>query len=241
MTVSKSLPPRPSLESLRKQAKKLAHDRAISLRAAQLALARDYGFAGWPDLTAEVAKRAGRGLEWAADQARRIIHDNDVERLKQLLAEHPALLTWQGDDGEDGLLRIATSSFGDSFDPVSEEHFTRAACAELLIDAGAPVTPRVVKEILNARARGLLQLLRRKGVLPHTLEVLAALGELDAVAVARDARAHDLAAVNDAFVRACSFQHEALAVPLLDVSIGRDPELGARIDGSVGRAAFVEC
>jgi hypothetical protein len=63
MSSSKSLPPRPSLESLRKQAKKLARDRAISLRDAQLVLAREYGYAGWQDLTAEVGKRLGRDLE----------------------------------------------------------------------------------------------------------------------------------------------------------------------------------
>ena len=39
------------------------------------------------------SKRLGKGLEWAAAQARRVIHDNDVERLKQLLAEYPALLS----------------------------------------------------------------------------------------------------------------------------------------------------
>ena len=41
MTASRSLPDRPSLESLRKQAKKLARDRSLSLRDAQLVLARD--------------------------------------------------------------------------------------------------------------------------------------------------------------------------------------------------------
>src|SRR6185503_1381764 len=97
MTTSKSLPARPSLESLRKQAKKLARDRALSLRDAQLVLAREYGYAGWQDLTAEVSKRLGKEIEWAVAQARRIIHDNDVERLKQLLAEYPALLSWKED------------------------------------------------------------------------------------------------------------------------------------------------
>ena len=69
MTTSK-LPARPSLESLRKQAKKLARDTAagdaaaiararahlpeaelpLSQRDAQLVLAREYGFPGWKDL-----------------------------------------------------------------------------------------------------------------------------------------------------------------------------------------------
>ena len=100
MTTSK-LPARPSLESLRKQAKKLARDIAagdaaaitrarahlpqaelpLSQRDAQLVLAREYGFQGWKDLLKEVEQRLGRGLEWAVSEARRIIHDNDVERL----------------------------------------------------------------------------------------------------------------------------------------------------------------
>ena len=67
MTTSKSLPSRPSLESLRKQAKKLARDSAagdaaaiararvhlphvnppLTQRNAQLVIAREYGYAGW--------------------------------------------------------------------------------------------------------------------------------------------------------------------------------------------------
>ena len=163
MTASKSLPARPSLESLRKQAKKLARDIAtgdagaiararaqlprvdlpLTQRNAQLVIAREYGYAGWQDLTAEVSKRLGNSLEWAAAQARRVIHDNDVERLKQLLAEYPALLSWRGDDDDGGLLGMATGAYGDAGDPERERWFTRAASAELLIDAGAVVTPSV--------------------------------------------------------------------------------------------------
>src|SRR5262245_1423891 len=128
MTTSKPLPDRPSLESLRKQAKKLARDFAagdagaiararvhlpnadlpLTQRNAQLVIAREYGYAGWQDLTAEVSKRLGKGLEWAVTRARRVIHDNDIERLNQLLAEYPALLSWKGDDDDGGLLGIAT-------------------------------------------------------------------------------------------------------------------------------------
>ena len=165
MTASKSLPARPSLDSLRKQAKKLARDIAagdagaiararahlpkvdlpLTQRNAQLVIAREYGYAGWQDLTAEVSKRLGKGLEWAAAQARRVIHDNDVERLKQLLAEYPALLSWHGDDDDGGLLGMATGAYGDAGDPERERWFTRAASAELLIDAGAVVTPSVCR------------------------------------------------------------------------------------------------
>ena len=58
--------PRPSLGCERNcQMLKLP----LTQRNAQLVLAREYGFAGWPDLTAEVSKRLGSGLEWAAAQA----------------------------------------------------------------------------------------------------------------------------------------------------------------------------
>src|SRR5262245_24470268 len=184
MTAPQSLPARPSLESLRKQAKKLARDIAagdagalararahlpqldppLTQRNAQLVIAREYGYAGWQDLTAEVNKRLGKGLEWALGQARRAIHDNDVAGLKQLLAEYPALLSWHGNDWDSigGLLGIATGAYGDAGDPERERWFTRAAPAETLIDAGAVVTPTVCEGILDSRARGLLQLFHRK-------------------------------------------------------------------------------
>ena len=89
MTTSRSLPVRPSLDSLRKQAKKLARDVAagdadaiararvhlpdadlpLTQRNAQLVIAREYGYAGWQALTAEVKRRLGTDLEWAAAQA----------------------------------------------------------------------------------------------------------------------------------------------------------------------------
>jgi len=258
MTTSKSLPPRPSLESLRKQAKKLARETAagdtdaiaraqlqlpnielpLTQRNAQLVIAREYGFAGWQDLTAEVRNRLGNDLERAAADAKRVIHNNDVERLKQLLSEYPALLSWRDVGAERGLLGIATSSYGDSFDSSSEEHFTRADCAELLIDAGAVVIPSVCDEILSSRARGLLQLFQRKGLLPHTLKFFAALGDIDAVRTTVAENKNNLPAVTEVFTIACDFEQESSASLLLDEAIARDPELGARIDGSLGRLAF---
>ncbi|HUE86992.1 MAG TPA: ankyrin repeat domain-containing protein [Vicinamibacterales bacterium] len=261
MTASKSLPARPSLESLRKQAKKLARDSAaghadtmvraraqlpnvdlpLTQRNAQLVIAREYGYAGWQDLTAEVSKRLGHGLEWAAAQARRAIHDNDVERLQQLLAEYPALLSWHGDDDDGGgLLGMATGAYGDAGDAERERWFTRAACAELLIDAGAVVTPSVCQGLLESRAKGLLHLFQRRGVLPRTLKFLAALGELDAVRNALDENGNDLANLNEAFVCACRFEHEAVASLLLERSIALDPELGTHVDASRGRIAFIK-
>src|SRR5258707_12609766 len=114
----RNLPDGPSLQSLRKQTNKLSRGLAagdadpiararaelrkaelpLPQRDAQLVLAREYGFPGWQDLVKEVKPRLGRGLEWAVSEARRRIHDNDVEGLRQLLAEYPALLSWNGDE-----------------------------------------------------------------------------------------------------------------------------------------------
>ena len=260
MTASKSLPARPSLESLRKQAKKFARDIAagdagaiararvhlphadlpLTQRNAQLVIAREYGYPGWQDLTAEVGKRLGTGVEWAAAEARRIIHDNDVERLKRLLAEYPGLLSWHDDVDDGGLLGFATGSYGDSFDPISEERFTRPACAGLLIDAGAVVTPAVCEGLLHSHARGLLQLFRRKGLLPRTLTFFAALGDIDAVRTTLLEDGNNLAVVTEAFTIACGFKHEAIASLLLDRAIAVDPGLGAHVDARVGRVAFVK-
>jgi hypothetical protein len=259
MTTSK-LPADPSLESLSKQAKKLARgtaagdavaiDRAraqlpraklpLSQRDAQLVLAREYGFPGWKDLLKEVKQRLGRGLEWAVSEARRIIHGNDIEGLRQLLAEYPALLSWKADENDDGLLGMATGSFGDSFDPFREEHFTRKACAELLLDAGAVVSPSVCDGLIQSRAGRLIDLFHRRGLLPRSLKFLAALGDVDGVRARLDTNADDLAAMNEAFMYACHLQHATVAALLLDRSITLDAELGRRIDGGPGRSAFIQ-
>ena len=189
MYPSKFLFPRSSFESIRKQAKKLVRQFAagdpealarvhaqlpapnvpLSLRDAQLVLAREYGFAGWQDLRAAVLRREGKGLEWATAEAERAIHDNSVEQLAQLVQEYPALLTSRGDSGE-SLLSLATESYGDSGDPYREQMFTRLECAEYLLDAGAVANPVVWEDAIRARAKGVLQLLSRKGVLPRSLD-----------------------------------------------------------------------
>jgi hypothetical protein len=259
LTTSK-LPARPSLESLRKQAKKLARDivagnagaiarvRAqlpkaelpLAQRDAQLVLAREYGFPGWKSLVKEVEQRLGRGLKWAVSEARRMIHDNDVEGLRQLLAEYPALLSWKADENDGGLLGMATDSFGDSGDPFREQHFTRKACAELLLDAGAVFAPSVCDGLINSRARGLIDLFHRRGILPRSLKFLAALGDVDGIRSRLDTNADDLAAVNEAFMYACHLQHATAAALLLDKSIALDAELGRRIDGGPGRSALIQ-
>jgi len=135
---------------------------------------------------------------------------------------------------------MATGAYGDAGDPQREQWFTRGACAELLVDAGAVVTASVRDGILDSRARGLLQLFHSKGLLPRTLPFLAALGDLDAVRDALSENGEDITTVNEAFARACSFKHEAVASVLLERSIALDPELGTLIDRNVGRPAFIK-
>lgn len=260
MTTPRALPARPSLAALRKQARKLKRaiearepdalararlqmpDAAlpVSLRDAQLVVAREYGFAGWRELSAEASKRAGGGLDRAAGEAHRAIHDNDVGRLEGLVAEFPGLLSWTADPDDGGLLGMATNAFRDSFDAQSEAQHTRPDCAEFLIDAGAVVAPSVIQGLIDSRARGLLRLFERKHLLPRTLKFRTALGDLAGVRACLQDEGDDLAAVNDAFVCACRFENEELASLLLDRSTALDAELGRRIDGGPGRQAFIE-
>ena len=77
--------------------------RAVSVRlilsSAQLALAREYGFASWAKLKLEVERRD-------------ILNSRDLSRLTGLLAEHPELATTnmeQWADRQHGASRSATS------------------------------------------------------------------------------------------------------------------------------------
>lgn len=81
-----TLPPRPNVDHLRHQAKDLlrvANTETATLEMptlshAQLAIARDYGFASWPRLKAEVERRT-------------ILDSRDPVRLSIMLSEHPEL------------------------------------------------------------------------------------------------------------------------------------------------------
>jgi hypothetical protein len=267
MSAVRDLPDRPSLNSLRKQAKKLARDAAagngeaiarihaqlprralpLSNRDAQLVIAREYGFAGWPDLTAEVQKRLGRALEWAASQAKVAIYNQDHERLRTLLAEYPALVSWRDERGAT-LLSSTTPYALDCSDPERERIYTRPVAAEMLIDAGITVERSTWEYLIHTGASGMLQLLARKHVLPLTLPVLAALGDDDAVRAQLDEsqERNDTEGVNErvvigrALMNACRFKHTNIALWLVERSVVLDPDLGRRIDGWQSRQAFVE-
>src|SRR5262249_52270363 len=149
-------------------------------------------------------------------------HTNDVEGLKQLLAEYPALLSWKDDDDDRSLLAMATNAYGDAGDAQRERWFTRGACAELLIEAGAVVTPSVCEGLLRSRARGLLELFQRNGQLPRTLKFFAAIGDLDGVRNSLGENGNDLKTVSAAFVSACHFDRDEVTSLLLERSIALD-------------------
>ena len=277
MSAVRDLSARPALDSLRKQAKKLARDVGagnseavarvhtqlprqalpLSNRDAQLVIAREYGFACWTDLTAEVQKRLGRALEWAAAQAKVAIYNQDHERLRTLVAEYPALVSWRSESGQT-LLADTPSYANDSSDPERERIYNRPVAAEILIDAGATVDRSTWEHVIRTGAAGMLHLLARKNALPRTLPVLAALGD-DAAVRARldEPRERDGAdgsafakasadkpdarmVIGTALMNACRFRHAGIASLLVERSVALDPDLGRRIDRWQGRQAFVE-
>ena len=267
MSARRDLPARPSLDSLRKQAKRLARDATagngdamarvraqlphatlpLSNRDAQLIIAREYGFVGWSALTAEVQKRVGGELDWAASRARVAIHNENHDLLRSLLADHPALTAWR-DENDQTLLDSTTSYAMDCSDPERERTYTRPLAAEMLIDAGATVEHRTLENVIRPGASGMLQLLARKNALPRTLYVFAALGDIDAVRARLDegipsegeSGLDEQTAIPRALLAACRFRHTRVALLLLERAIERDPELGHRIDSRSTRQAFVD-
>ena len=212
---------------------------AVAQRDAQLVLAREYGFAGWQELIAEVNNVSATVSGGPSTQARRSIHDNDVARLRQLLAEYPALLSWR---------RMRTTAGCSGWRPApSATASTRARTA--LHARGmcrAPDRCRRGRRAGGMRRSHLVPRERVAGSVPPqrpaspNTQVLCRAWRLDDVRARLDKNADDLAAVNEAFMCACRLEHATVAALLLDRSIALDAELGRRIDGGPGRSAFVQ-
>jgi ankyrin repeat protein len=115
----RALPDQPSLEQLRKQAKDLrAAGPHASLSAAQLALAREYGFPSWARLKRAVELRT----------LRRLIEDGDPGPVARLL---------------EGSLALARARFEDGSTPLHvAAGEDRADVVEVLVRFGAPVQSR---------------------------------------------------------------------------------------------------
>jgi uncharacterized protein len=144
------LPAHPDLAQLRHQAKDLLHAaqrgdpgaaariHAVSsqliLSSAQLALAREYGFASWAKLKLEVERRD-------------ILNSRDLSRLTRLLAEHPELATsqlehWADRARGEPLGYVAMMRFNHDRLGLPAELPGTGAIARALIEAGAPVNGR---------------------------------------------------------------------------------------------------
>jgi uncharacterized protein len=145
-----ALPPRPDLDQLRRQAKDLlsaaksgqsaavtliaAVGTVTTLAAAQLAIARGYGFPSWNALKLEVERRT-------------VLDDGDLSRLSDLLAKRPELATMERDHWLDHPLGAAPLSY-----VAMQRYDTRGnvwrrvpgtgALARALLAAGAPVDGR---------------------------------------------------------------------------------------------------
>jgi ankyrin repeat protein len=125
------LPERPSLEHLRKQAKRLRRERGIPLHRAQHELARSYGFASWPRLVHHVHARGLEGIERARALA-------DPSALAALLRADPGAATQPAGDLPPPLTLLRG--------PTTDSPADVRACAVLLLDAGADPDSHTVEE-----------------------------------------------------------------------------------------------
>lgn len=125
------LPDRPSMEYLRKQAKRRRQRDRVGLARAQRDLARDYGFASWPRLVRHVHAVGLTGLDRALALA-------ETDRLRLLLADDPGLALRPLTSGEVPLIRLLRDSDGTPKDV--------AGCAGVLLDAGASPSSSVLSE-----------------------------------------------------------------------------------------------
>jgi ankyrin repeat protein len=115
------LPDHPSLEHLRKQAKRRRREHGTTLSVAQHRVARDYGFASWPRLVRHVRAVGLGGIE-------RHLALADHEGLGGSIATDPGAVE-RPVDGLVPLLYLLRRSQGGGADV--------RACARLLLEAGA--------------------------------------------------------------------------------------------------------
>ncbi len=124
------LPARPNLRHLKDQAKDLVNaGSARSLAAAQLQVARTYGFASWPKLKAHV------DLLEESGQLKEAIDQNDLVRVKTLMLRNPSLHEAPIGYGNDGPLTWVAEC---RMPPVAPSQ-TRLQMAKWMIENGSDV------------------------------------------------------------------------------------------------------
>jgi len=123
-----TLPARPSLAHLRKQAKALRRERDVPLHRAQHELARSYGFASWPRLVRHVEAAGLEGIERALALA-------EPDALAPLLTADTATAPVGGLPPLLALLRRSTGAPADV-----------RRCAGMLLAAGADADSRSAED-----------------------------------------------------------------------------------------------
>jgi ankyrin repeat protein len=137
-TPSRRLPEHPSVEFLKKQAKRLARADGLQLALAQRRLAADYGFRGWADLMAAAKAAARRSPLFAAAALA------DAALVRRLLAE--------GADPDGAATDPGTPLWTVSSAGAAAE--AKIATAAALLDAGAFLhSDRTGETPLHAAAR----------------------------------------------------------------------------------------
>jgi ankyrin repeat protein len=129
--MSRSLPEKPHLEYLRKQAKELLRSMEQGkLADAQHALAKEYGFASWAKLKSHV-----ESLELtSAEGLREAVRDCDAKRVRELLKRHTELLATIDDP-------LPDYGFGQHALFAAVQRGDRATI-DLLLGAGADISKR---------------------------------------------------------------------------------------------------
>src|SRR5215470_14091292 len=140
----KALPPQPHIDWLKKAAKKRlaelrARDRSAKLHQAQLAVAKDYGFASWRALKADVDARSLDGQLVAAAVA------GNARELERLLDANPRKLAITGGQWNRPLLHLAAEQghldcvnllLRRGFDPDKRDRLDRATASHWAASGG---------------------------------------------------------------------------------------------------------
>jgi ankyrin repeat protein len=182
-----SLPDRPNLDQLRRQAKELRARENIALSEAQLRIARQYGFASWPKLKAEVEAR----VMTRAQRALALVNASTTGRTgraARLLADDPGVARFDvhtaavlGDvefireampvDPDDTLVHVCQSHWH-RIDPSRADGLL--ATARFLLDAGA--SPNAENALYGASGiannPAITELLLQRGADPNDGESL---------------------------------------------------------------------
>ena len=207
MSESRSLPDRPSLEQLRRQAKELLksrrrESRSMTLADAQLALAREYGFAHWPALVEHVQRlrsadtekfetlaarlaaayttgdlTAIREINWGFNTA--FVWYREIEKMQQRLPRWFAASERTPELALADARTLVAHAYGaDTFEALVSARPYRVDGESKLIEIHGPLLDAHVKAFVDAIVAGRITRVRIGGA---TDELVATISHLDHV------------------------------------------------------------